>query len=333
MAAAGTESSPLTVAEELCRVFNATKTPTTDFSLGEAGPTVVVGKELTNPGLNDADFELVREFRTRVEDVVATSYWHTAGAYWRFIIARKRSIPDAVAMYREAMTWRADNGIDTLLVTYREPAVLSQYFPASLIGADSDGFPLLVERIGAADLAGLGKAVGPKAFLQWVAVRKGMFVRLDMMLVPAPTASPSVCFAYSASSQWYHERQEAVMRRASELCLDSSTAVVGGPRLRHKMTVIVDLGGIGMRHLGSDTIGVLKRRTGERWPPPSRHPCFAAQSLPLSLSSQESVGLPVSLFACPFATQTRIQMHVVSAPSCCPRFSCSRCSPRGVVLP
>jgi hypothetical protein len=261
--AAATASS-ISVSEELCRVFNASKTPTSEFPMGAAGPASSVCKELANPGLEDAEFELVCEFRAEVEDVVAVPYWHTAAAYWRFLVARKLSLVDAVAMYRAAMSWRAENGIDTLLETYREPPVLAQHFPSAVVGADRDGFPLLVERIGAADLAGLGKAVGPKAFLEWVAVSR----------LGVPTASQvwwtRACLLARLSSlvlwpcprcrlQWYHERQEAVMRRATELATEAGKDAP----LRHKMTVIVDLEGIGMRHLGGDTISVLRRRTGE----------------------------------------------------------------------
>jgi hypothetical protein len=50
---------------------------------------------------------------------------------------------------------------------------------------------------------------------------------------------------------WYHEVQERIMRRIS--------AKVG--RDRQKMTCIIDLSGLSLRHLSSATLNVLKRRT------------------------------------------------------------------------
>lgn len=49
----------------------------------------------------------------------------------------------------------------------------------------------------------------------------------------------------------YHEVQERMMRNAS--------AALG--RDRHKMTVIIDMAGIGLRHLSTATLSVLHKRT------------------------------------------------------------------------
>ena len=50
---------------------------------------------------------------------------------------------------------------------------------------------------------------------------------------------------------WYHEVQEQIMRRIS--------AKLG--RNRHKMTFIIDLSGLSLRHMSSANISVLKQRT------------------------------------------------------------------------
>lgn len=50
---------------------------------------------------------------------------------------------------------------------------------------------------------------------------------------------------------WYHEIQERFMRRCSSMIQKD----------RHKMTCIIDLNGIGLRHLNKDTLSVLHKRT------------------------------------------------------------------------
>jgi hypothetical protein len=177
-------------------------------------------------GFPDDEFELITVLAKEVADVPAPPKWHTPEMYHRFIVARKGKVDLAAEMYRKAMAWRVENKIEELVFTYREPDVVKQYFPTGFVGFDSDGYPVLVERIGLADLAGLEATLGGDAFLEWVA--------------------------------YYHEVQE----RAMELATKLATAREGKPTLRNKLSVIVDLSGLGMHHVSSATLGVLQRRTG-----------------------------------------------------------------------
>jgi len=225
--------------EQLARIVAAYSAEPAEGEPPELG-AVGGDPELTNlEGFSEADWSAITEFCGRVSDVVAAPEWRTASVFHRFLVARKGDADKAEAMYRAAMEWRREGRIDSLLWRYSEPAAMRQFFASGVIGADTAGFPVLIERTGAVDLAALGAAMGADAFLDWVA--------------------------------WYHERQERVMRVASAM----ASEVLGRPVLRHKMTVIVDLNGIGRGHLNSATLGVLQRRTGESAPRAWRRPAFA----------------------------------------------------------
>lgn len=150
------------------------------------------------------------------EDV---EYWKSEHALKRFLVARNFKVDAAVHMYSETMAFRISKGCGTLLQRYTEPLALRRYFPWGIVGQDREGFPVLVERVGAIDLIGINSAVGMGDFLDWV------------------------CY--------YHEVQERIMRRIS--------AKMG--RDRHKMTCIIDMGGLSLRHMSSGTLNVLKART------------------------------------------------------------------------
>lgn len=102
----------------------------------------------------------------------------------RFLDARKGDIPAAKEQYVNAMRWRREHEIDSILEWWKEPEVMRRYFPTGFVGRDRDGYPLLVERIGNIDFPGMYRAVGEASFLRWVAL--------------------------------YHERQEGLLRAATE---------------------------------------------------------------------------------------------------------------------
>lgn len=131
----------------------------------------------------------------------------------------------ATDMYIKAMEWRRTNHVDTIMDWYREPDVMRKYFPCGFAGYDKQGYAVIVERIGHVDFVGMEATVGEDAFLRWVA--------------------------------FYHERQERMMREATE----AASRRAGRPTLRDKLVVIVDLNGLGTRHISSATLSVLKKRT------------------------------------------------------------------------
>ena len=169
------------------------------------------------------DAALISLLRTAVADTVkgvpdADEYWRSDHALHRFLVARNMNVESAAKMYTAVMAHRHARSSWLLLETYRPPAVMRNCFPWGFTGFDRQGFPVLVEKIGAVDLVGLEGTIGTEAFLDWVC--------------------------------WYHEVQERAMRRQS--------AKLG--RNRHKMTCIIDLGGLQLRGLSATAIGVIKRR-------------------------------------------------------------------------
>ena len=73
-------------------------------------------------------------------------------------------------MFDEVMHHRASRKCGQLLggVVYKEPEVMRKCFPTGFVGLDKQGFPVLVERIGAIDLVGMQNTIGADDFLSWV---------------------------------------------------------------------------------------------------------------------------------------------------------------------
>jgi hypothetical protein len=111
--------------------------------------------------------------------------WGTDDMLVRFLRARKGDVAAAAKMYEATMAFRSARRADSLLATYSEPLALRYFFGEGFTGVDREGFPVLVERVGVMDIAGLQSSVGLEAFLEWVV--------------------------------FYHEHQERVMRRLSAL--------------------------------------------------------------------------------------------------------------------
>jgi hypothetical protein len=156
------------------------------------------------------------------------AYWCSDHALRRVLVARQSDQAAAERMWRHIMAFRAERKCWTLLdgpAVFREPEVLRRFFPWGFAGTDKDGFPLLVERVGNIDLIGIGGAT------------RGADGEYATFL-------NWVC--------WYHEVQELLMTNCGK--------ALGG-RDRHKMTVVVDLGGLSLRHCSTATLSVLKRRT------------------------------------------------------------------------
>lgn len=128
--------------------------------------------------LPPAEVALIAAIRKEVADLAVEpgdEYWKSDHALHRFLVARSLKLKDAVEMYRHTLEHRRVYKCAGLLGTapsgapnYSVPAVMRLCFPWGVAGLDRQGFPVLVERIGAVDLVGMEKAVGPEQFLQWV---------------------------------------------------------------------------------------------------------------------------------------------------------------------
>jgi hypothetical protein len=112
-------------------------------------------------------------------------YWASDHALTRMLAARRFDADKALAMLEEIVRWRNEVQAWRFLDPgfYREPEALKRFFPWGFAGVDREGFPVLVERVGHADLLGMHDAVGTDEFLRWVV--------------------------------FYHELQEKMMREAS----------------------------------------------------------------------------------------------------------------------
>jgi len=113
------------------------------------------------------------------------AYWRGDHALTRALGARRFDVDKALAMYEGIVRWRNEVQAWRFLdpAFYREPEALRRFFPWAFAGVDREGFQVLVERIGVADLLGMHDAVGADEFLRWVI--------------------------------FYHENQEKMMREAS----------------------------------------------------------------------------------------------------------------------
>lgn len=143
--------------------------------------------------VSPADAALLAQLRAQVAgvelDAADEGYWRSDHALHRFLVARSRKVADAAAMYTATAAHRRAHRCSTLLLkappgggaAYVVPQVMRTCFPWGFAGLDRQGFPVLVERIGAIDLVGVEKAIGPEEFVRWVC--------------------------------WYHELQEGAMRR------------------------------------------------------------------------------------------------------------------------
>ena len=132
----------------------------------------------------------VAALRTSCAD--ALKLVHADDAYWasdhflaRVLVARKQDLAKSEAMVREIVAFRNERQCWRFLDKgfYKEPEAMRRFFSWGFAGVDRDGFPILVERVGLADLIGLHEAVGTDEFLRWVI--------------------------------YYHELQERMMREAS----------------------------------------------------------------------------------------------------------------------
>ncbi|XP_007937907.1 SEC14-like protein 5 [Orycteropus afer afer] len=86
----------------------------------------------------------------------------------RFLRARDFHVDKARDMLRQSLSWRRQHHVDSLLQTWRPPALLEEFYAGGWHFQDIDGRPLYILRLGQMDTKGLMKAVGEEALLQQV---------------------------------------------------------------------------------------------------------------------------------------------------------------------
>jgi hypothetical protein len=149
-------------------------------------------------------------------------YWTGSGALLRILVARSWDLPAATAMYKQIAEFRRERECHRLL---SDPRFYSE--------------PEVLRRYFPWGFVGVDKDGYPI-----LVERTG---HIDLIGMNASVGTEDfltwVC--------WYHEVQERMMSRAS--------SALG--KNRHKMTVIVDLAGIGLRTVSASTLSVLHKRT------------------------------------------------------------------------
>ncbi|CAF1234458.1 unnamed protein product, partial [Didymodactylos carnosus] len=86
----------------------------------------------------------------------------------RFLRARRFDIEKAREFICHSLAWRKKNGVDKLLLYYEVPEVFQKYFPGGFIGADRDGRPVFVLRLGEMDVRGVMKSLkGEDEFIKY----------------------------------------------------------------------------------------------------------------------------------------------------------------------
>ncbi|KAM6155281.1 SEC14-like protein 5 [Rhynchocyon petersi] len=86
----------------------------------------------------------------------------------RFLRARDFHLDKARDMLRQSLSWRKQYQVDSLLQTWRPPALLEEFYAGGWHYQDIDGRPLYILRLGQMDTKGLMKAVGEEALLRQV---------------------------------------------------------------------------------------------------------------------------------------------------------------------
>jgi hypothetical protein len=179
--------------------------------------------------LSEAQKGKLVAFRDAVKDAlpdlhaVDAEYWGSEHFFLRVLAARGWNVEKASAMYKSIVAFRKER---QLWRHTTEPATFYRE-------------PEVLRRYFPWGFVGLDKEGFPV-----LVERTG---NVDLVGMHAAVGTEEflswVC--------WYHEEQERMMRRAS--------AAVG--KNRHKMTCIIDMQGIGLKHLTSATLSVLHKRT------------------------------------------------------------------------
>ena len=155
--------APLPPRPRLCRVA-----PVATAAPHEPSDDTDKAKEAGSSFLTPEQTALVDALRARVADALsgdpAAARLGDESALHRFVCARQGSVADAEAMFRGRLEWHKEVDLDRLWSEYRPSpgmpvgaaaAIAEDCFYAGVSGWTKDGSPLMVERLGRADLAGI----------------------------------------------------------------------------------------------------------------------------------------------------------------------------------
>ncbi|XP_072163394.1 SEC14-like protein 2 [Diadema setosum] len=103
--------------------------------------------------LNAKQADALRSLKTNLSDVLEPQ--HTDHLLLRFLRARRFSVKKAEAMFRQDLTWRSQNRVDTILEWYEIPEVCLKYWPGGAIGLDKEGHIIWISPLGNVDPKGI----------------------------------------------------------------------------------------------------------------------------------------------------------------------------------
>ena len=161
----------------------------------------------------------VREFQQRVADI---DHWkNSPQTLMYFLRDCHHKLNQAEKRFRNMIQWRLDNNVDHMLETYRPPKLILKHMSCTILRPDCcdfDGDIIYTERPGNADSVSLYQRLGKQAMVDYVT-----WIREE-----------AARGAYSEAYQRHH-----------------------GRRLM-KATVVVDLHGLGARHMKPGLLPVLR---------------------------------------------------------------------------
>ncbi len=145
----------------------------------------------------------------------------------RFLIARDFDVPAAAAMVVERVAWAEEVGLDAIMAEWRggeggkpttaRSRAADQIFYAGVLGVSSSGAPLMVERLGKADLAGVnreGEDLLQLLLKSYIAYLETVFRALTSESVKQQLLVRSICLVDAAgcstSTLWHINVVKAV---------------------------------------------------------------------------------------------------------------------------
>jgi len=170
--------------------------------------------------LNDEQKAKLEEFKAQVKD--CTRPYHDDGELTRWLVAREWDLKKAVAMFTESMKWRTKEGIDTILETCPQTneyfEILNDYWPHSVLSTRR-----YFTRDG------------------WPVMYE-KFGALDLDMVDIMPLSDLIQFHMYTIEKVEEERRKAVEKHGFSM----------------GFTLIQDLEGLGLDHIGPNGVKVFK---------------------------------------------------------------------------
>jgi CRAL/TRIO domain len=121
--------------------------------------------------LSDQEAVNLLEVRDRLSDIQHP--FNRPGPVVRFMRAREFHVDRSESVFREAVAWRSQNGVDSILKDWNPPQEILDSYPGAIIkGTDHCGDPIFVSRTGVTDLYGMVEKFGEEAMIRYEIYRR-----------------------------------------------------------------------------------------------------------------------------------------------------------------